>query len=75
MIDTISLVIGVAGGAVAGVLSYWGIASSVRNAKIKSGKLKSTTSKRDIPLNDTAIKMIQELRKEYYFGENSPPHL
>ena len=40
--------------------------------EIKVGKLKSATSKRDIPLNDTAIKMIEELRKEYYFGENTP---
>ena len=42
------------------------------STEIKVGKLKSTTSKRDIPLNDTAIKMIQELRQEYYFGEDSP---
>lgn len=40
--------------------------------EIKVGKLKSATSKRDIPLNDTAIQMIEELRKEYYFGENTP---
>ena len=40
--------------------------------EIRVGKLKSATSKRDIPLNDTAIKMIEELRKEYYFGEDSP---
>ena len=42
------------------------------STEVKIGKLKSTTSKRDIPLNDTAIKIIQELRKEFYFGENSP---
>ena len=36
------------------------------------GKLKSVTSKRDVPLNDTAIKMIEALRKEYYFGEDTP---
>ena len=36
------------------------------------GKLKSATSKRDIPLNDTAIEMIKDLRKEFYFGEDSP---
>ena len=42
------------------------------STEVKVGKLKSTTSKRDIPLNDTAIKMIQELRKEFYFGEDSP---
>ena len=42
------------------------------STEIKVGKLKSATSKRDIPLNDTAIQMIEELRKEYYFGENTP---
>ena len=42
------------------------------STEVKVGKLKSTTSKRDIPLNDTAIEMIQELRQEYYFGEDSP---
>ena len=36
------------------------------------GKLKSATSKRDVPLNDTAIEMIKDLRKEFYFGEDSP---
>ena len=42
------------------------------STEIRVGKLKSATSKRDIPLNDMAIKMIEELRKEYYFGEDSP---
>ena len=42
------------------------------STEVKVGKLKSTTSKRDIPLNDVAIQMIQELRKEFYFGEDSP---
>ncbi len=32
------------------------------------GKLKSATSKRDVPLNDTTIEMIKDLRKEFYFG-------
>ena len=36
------------------------------------GKLKSATSKRDIPLNDTAIEMIKDLRSEYNFGEDTP---
>ena len=36
------------------------------------GKLKSATSKRDVPLNDTAIEMINDLRSEFYFGEDSP---
>ena len=39
---------------------------------VKVGKLKSATSKRTIPLNDTATAMIQDLRKESYFGENTP---
>ncbi len=42
------------------------------STEVKVGKLKSATSKRDIPLNDTAIRMIKELREEYYFGEDSP---
>ena len=49
-----------------------GVERSDGSTEVKVGKLKSTTSKRDIPLNDTAIKMIQELRKEFYFGEYSP---
>lgn len=40
--------------------------------EIKIGKLKSASSKRDVPLNSTAIEMIYELRKEYYFGDDSP---
>ena len=40
MIEAISLVIGAAGGAVVSALSYWGISTSVRKTKIKSGKLK-----------------------------------
>ena len=39
---------------------------------VKVGKLKSATSKRTVPLNDTATAMIQDLRKESYFGENTP---
>jgi len=42
------------------------------STEIKVGKLKSETSKRDVPLNDTAVQMIEELRREHYFGENSP---
>ena len=44
----------------------------VSGREVKVGKLKTKTSKRDIPLNDTAIKMIMDLRKEFYFGEDSP---
>ena len=39
---------------------------------VKVGKLKSATSKRSVPLNDTAIAMIQDLRQEAYFGEDTP---
>ena len=38
----------------------------------KLGKTKTKTSKRTIPLNNTAIEMIKELRNENYFGEDSP---
>ena len=39
---------------------------------VKVGKLKSATSKRDVPLNATAIEMIEDLRREYYFGPCTP---
>lgn len=39
---------------------------------VKVGKLKSASSKRKIPLNDTAVEMIKDLRREVYFGEDSP---
>jgi hypothetical protein len=41
------------------------------SVEVKVGKLKSATSKRDIPLNDVAIQMIKELREEFYFGEDN----
>ena len=40
--------------------------------EIKVGNPKSSTSKRDVPLNNTAIEMIKDLRKEFYFGEDKP---
>lgn len=40
--------------------------------KIKIGKPKSAASKRTVPLNRTAIDMIEDLRREAYFGENTP---
>lgn len=40
--------------------------------KIKVGKPKSATSKRTVPLNRTAMDMIEDLRREAYFGENTP---
>ena len=45
-------------------------ATSGRSVNV--GKLKSMSSKRDVPLNDTAIEMIKDLRKESYYGEDSP---
>ena len=44
----------------------------VPKLEVKVGKLKSKTSKRDVPLNDTAIEMINRLREEVYLGENAP---
>ena len=40
--------------------------------EVSGGKLKSVSSKRDVPLNNTAIEMIKKLRQEFYFGENTP---
>ena len=38
----------------------------------KQSRAGMATSKRTIPLNDTAIAMIQDLRKKAYFGEDTP---
>ncbi len=40
--------------------------------EIKVGKLKTASSKRDIPLNQAAVDAILDLRAERYFGEDSP---
>ncbi len=40
--------------------------------EIEVGKPKSATSKRTVPLNNTAVEAIKELREEFYFGEDSP---
>lgn len=40
--------------------------------EVQVGKLKSATSKRDIPLNDNAIEMIKSLQEEVYLGEDKP---
>lgn len=45
-------------------------ATSGRSVNV--GKLKSMSSKRDVPLNNTAIEMIKDLRKESYYGKDSP---
>ena len=44
----------------------------VPKLEVKVGKLKSKTSKRDVPLNDNAIEMIQKLREEVYLSEGKP---
>ena len=40
--------------------------------EVKVGKLKTASSKRDVPLNQAAADAILDLRTERYFGENSP---
>lgn len=40
--------------------------------EVKIGKLKSASSKRSVPLNDTAAEMIEDLRRESYFGPDTP---
>lgn len=40
--------------------------------EIKIGKPKSISSMRTVPLNQTAIEMIKDLRTEAYYGENTP---
>ena len=40
--------------------------------EVKVGKLKSASSKRDVPLNQAAVDAILDLRAERYFGEDSP---
>lgn len=40
--------------------------------EVKVGKLKSASSKRDVPLNQSAIDAILDLRAERYFGEDAP---
>ena len=40
--------------------------------EVKIGKLKSASSMRTVPLNSNAIKAIEDLRAESYFGKFSP---
>ncbi|MBP3521380.1 MAG: site-specific integrase [Oscillospiraceae bacterium] len=40
--------------------------------EVKVGKLKTASSKRDVPLNQAAVNAIEDLRAERYFGENTP---
>ena len=44
----------------------------IKGQETKVGPPKSATSVRDIPLNDTAIEMINRLREEVYLGEDAP---
>lgn len=43
-----------------------------KGREIKVGKTKTATSNRTVPLNQTAIDMINDLRNEMYFGEDTP---
>lgn len=40
--------------------------------EVAVGKLKTASSKRDVPLNQAAVDAILDLRAERYFGEDSP---
>ena len=40
--------------------------------EMKVGKLKTASSKRDVPLNQAAVNAILDLRAERYFGEDTP---
>ncbi len=40
--------------------------------EMKVGKLKTASSKRDVPLNQAAVNAILDLRAERYFGTDSP---
>lgn len=40
--------------------------------EMKVGKLKTASSKRDVPLNQAAVDAILDLRAERYFGEDTP---
>ncbi len=54
------------------VISRDGLENLRQGSEMRIGKLKSASSKRDVPLNSTAIAMIEDLRSEAYFGENTP---
>ena len=43
-----------------------------KGQETKVGPPKSATSVRDVPLNNTAIEMINRLREEVYLGEDTP---
>ena len=45
---------------------------STSGREVKVGKLKTASSKRDIPLNQAAVNAIPDLRAEQYCGEDTP---
>ena len=45
---------------------------SEHDREVKVGKLKTASSKRDVPLNQTAVAMVEDLRAESWFGADSP---
>ena len=45
---------------------------STSGREVKIGKLKTASSKRDVPLNQAAVDAILALRAERYFGEDKP---
>ena len=45
---------------------------STSGREVKIGKLKTASSKRDVPLNQAAVDAILALRGERYFGEDKP---
>ena len=45
---------------------------STSGREVKIGKLKTASSKRDVPLNQAAVDAILVLRAERYFGEDKP---
>ncbi len=45
---------------------------AIKGREIVVGKLKTASSKRNVPLNNAAIAMVEDLRKEFYFGEDAP---
>ncbi len=54
------------------VISRDGLENLHQGSEMRIGKLKSASSKRDVPLNSTAVAMIEDLRSEAYFGEDTP---
>ncbi len=44
----------------------------ISGREVKVGKLKTASSKRDVPLNQAAVDAILDLRRERYFGEDTP---